>query len=51
MSAPGDAKTYADLLIISKHWERILRNAASIAHQAADAAPVGPLLAAAGSRQ
>lgn len=56
MSAPGDARPYADLLIVSKHWKRILRNAVSIADQAADAAPLGPVrmddtrVAAVGSR-
>lgn len=41
MSAPGEAKPCVDLLLVSKHWERILRNAVSIADRGAEAAPVG----------
>lgn len=40
-SAPGDATTYVDLMLISRHLERILRHAACVADQAAEAAPVG----------
>jgi phosphate transport system protein len=40
-SAPGDATTYVDLMLICRHLERILRHAACVADQAADAAPTG----------
>jgi hypothetical protein len=36
----GEAITYLDLLLISRHLERILRHAVSIADQAARAAPL-----------
>jgi phosphate transport system protein len=39
-SAPGDTTTYVDLMLISRHLERILRHAACVADQAADAAPL-----------
>jgi phosphate transport system protein len=35
-SAPGDATTYVDLMLICSHLERILRHAVSVADQAAD---------------
>jgi phosphate transport system protein len=38
-STSGDAATYVDLMLICRHLERILRHAACIADQAADAAP------------
>jgi phosphate transport system protein len=38
-SAPGNAASYVDLMLICRHLERILRHAASVADQAADAAP------------
>jgi len=38
-SAPGDATTYVDLMLISRHLERILRHAVCVSEQAADAAP------------
>jgi phosphate transport system protein len=41
-SEPGDATTYVDLMLICRHLERILRHAACVADQAADAAPLGP---------
>jgi phosphate transport system protein len=40
-SASGDATTYVDLMLICRHLERILRHAAFVADQAADAAPLG----------
>jgi phosphate transport system protein len=39
-SRAGEAITYLDLLLISRHLERILRHAVSIADQAARAAPL-----------
>jgi phosphate transport system protein len=39
-SAPGDTTAYVDLMLICKHLERILRHAACVADQAADAAPL-----------
>lgn len=39
-SGPGEATIYVDLMLVCKHLERILRHAASIADQAADAAPM-----------
>ena len=39
-SAPGDATIYVDLMLICRHLERILRHAACVADQAADAAPL-----------
>jgi len=39
-SSPGDATTYVDLMLICRHLERILRHAACVADQAADAAPL-----------
>ncbi len=39
-SGPGDATAYVDLMLICRHLERILRHAASVADQAADAAPM-----------
>lgn len=38
-SAPGDATAYVDLMLVSRHLERILRHAVCVADQAADAAP------------
>ncbi len=38
-SEAGDAATYVDLMLICRHLERILRHAACVADQAADAAP------------
>jgi phosphate transport system protein len=40
-SVPGDATTYVDLMLISRHLERILRHAVCVADQAAGAAPHG----------
>jgi phosphate transport system protein len=40
-SAPGDTTMYVDLMLICRHLERILRHAACVADQAAEAAPVG----------
>jgi len=40
-SGPGDVATYVDLMLICRHLERILRHAACVADQAADAAPLG----------
>ncbi len=37
----GDATMYVDLMLISRHLERILRHAVSVADQAAEAAPQG----------
>jgi phosphate uptake regulator len=39
-SAPGDATTYVDLMLICRHLERILRHAVCAADQTADAAPL-----------
>jgi phosphate transport system protein len=39
-SAPGNTSIYVDLMLICRHLERILRHAACVADQAADAAPV-----------
>ena len=41
VSAHGESRTYVDLMLISKHLERILRHAVCVADQAADAAPIG----------
>ena len=38
LAAPGDGTPYATLLIICKHYERILRHSVSVAEQAASAA-------------
>ncbi|MGA2883102.1 MAG: phosphate uptake regulator PhoU [Bryobacteraceae bacterium] len=40
-SGPGDATIYVDLMLVCRHLERILRHAACVADQAADAAPAG----------
>ena len=40
-SASGDTATYVDLMLICRQMERILRHAACVADQAADAAPLG----------
>ena len=40
-SAPGNTTIYVDLMLICRHLERILRHAACVADQAADAAPLG----------
>jgi phosphate transport system protein len=40
-SGPGDATIYVDFMLISRHLERILRHAACVADQAAEAAPQG----------
>jgi phosphate transport system protein len=40
-STPGDAAPYVDLMLMCRHLERILRHAAFVADQAADAAPLG----------
>jgi len=40
-STAVDATTLVDLMLISRHLERILRHAACVADQAADAAPLG----------
>jgi len=39
LAAPGDGTPYATLLIICKHFERILRHAVCVAEQAVAAAP------------
>jgi phosphate transport system protein len=39
-SSSTDAATYVDLMVICRHLERILRHAACIADQAAEAAPL-----------
>jgi phosphate transport system protein len=41
VSGPGEAAVYVDLMLVCKHLERILRHAACVADQAADAAPFG----------
>ena len=41
ISASGDTSTYVDLMLICRQMERILRHAACVADQAADAAPLG----------
>jgi phosphate transport system protein len=41
VSAPGDSVVYVDLMLICKHLKRILRHAACVADQAAEAAPFG----------
>jgi phosphate uptake regulator len=38
-SVPGDATVYVDLMVISRHMERILRHAVCVADQAASTAP------------
>ncbi len=38
-SSPGEASDYVDLMLISRHLERILRHAVFVADQAAEAAP------------
>ena len=40
LSAPGEAGSYVNLMMICKHLERILRHAGSVADQAASAAPL-----------
>jgi phosphate uptake regulator len=40
-SGPGDATTYVDLMLISRHLERILRHAVCVSEQVPDAAPPG----------
>ena len=40
VSTPGQGADYVELMLISKHLERILRHAGSVADQAADAAPL-----------
>lgn len=40
LSSTADASTYVDLMLISKHLERILRHAVSVADEAADAVPL-----------
>jgi len=40
-AGPGDATIYVDLMLISRHLERILRHAVSVVDQAAEAAPQG----------
>jgi phosphate transport system protein len=39
-SLPGDATMYVDLMLISRHFERILRHAVCVADQAVNAAPL-----------
>ncbi len=39
VSSPGESTIYVDLMLICRHLERIFRHAASVADQAADAAP------------
>jgi phosphate transport system protein len=39
-SGPGDATTYVDLMLVSRHLERILRHAVCVSEHAADAAPL-----------
>ena len=43
-SLPGDATTYVDLMLISRHLERILRHAVCVAEQAANAVSSGAAL-------
>jgi len=38
-SGPGDATVYVDLMLVSRHMERILRHAVCVADEAASAAP------------
>ena len=38
-SSPGDTAAYVDLMVISRHLERILRHAVCVADEAASAAP------------
>ena len=40
VSTPGQGTGYVELMLISKHLERILRHAGSVADQAAEAAPL-----------
>ena len=40
-SLPGDTTSYVDLMLISRHLERILRHAVCVAEQAVDAVPPG----------
>lgn len=40
VSSPGEGIAYVDLMLVSKHLERILRHTVSVADQAADAAPI-----------
>ncbi len=40
VSGPGDGRVYLNLLLIGKHFERILRHAVCVADQAAAAAPL-----------
>lgn len=41
-SRTGEVTTYVDLMLISRHLERILRHAVSVAEQATEAAPREP---------
>jgi phosphate transport system protein len=41
VSTPGEGAVYVDLMLISRHLERILRHAVCVADQAADASPMG----------
>ena len=40
VSTPGEGTAFVDLMLISKHLERILRHAVCVADQSADAAPL-----------
>ena len=42
-STPGDATTYVDLMLVTRHLERILRHAVCVADQAISAAPAEQL--------
>jgi phosphate uptake regulator len=41
VSAPGEGRSYVDLMVICRHLERILRHAVCVADQSVDAAPTG----------
>lgn len=43
-SLPGDATSYVDLMLVSRHLERILRHAVCVGEQAADAVSRGEVL-------
>jgi phosphate transport system protein len=42
-AAPGDASPYVDLMLVTRHLERISRHAVCVADQAMSAAPMEPL--------
>ncbi len=43
VASPGEGAVYVDLMLICRHFERILRHAVCVADQAADAAPFGQI--------